>query len=162
MPIDPDPANRAERDRWIWRQHIAGHSQPAIARMLIDRQPELGFTPLTVKRISQVVAQMRGFVPRATKEELTEDIRDVLAELRASAVDLARRPLPPAFSGGELLKDDDGTPIEDAGPRMQALRAALAVIESERKLLGLDRAQEIDVTAHVRYEIVGADPAALQ
>lgn len=58
-------------------------------------------------------------------------------------------------SQGRVMKDDDGNPIPDPGPKLSAIREARATLESFRKLTGLDARQKVDVTGGVRYEIVG-------
>ncbi|MFE4716850.1 hypothetical protein ACFRLW_10415 [Streptomyces sp. NPDC056728] len=52
-------------------------------------------------------------------------------------------------------------PLQDNGPKLQAIQTALRVRESYRKLHGLDAEQKVNVSGAVRYEVVGVDPADL-
>ncbi|MFG3510239.1 hypothetical protein ACGF5F_32605 [Streptomyces sp. NPDC047821] len=62
-----------------------------------------------------------------------------------------------AVSQGRVVKDDDGNPILDDGPKLAALRELRSIRESYRKLLGLDAATKTEVSGGVKYEIVGVD-----
>jgi hypothetical protein len=48
-------------------------------------------------------------------------------------------------SGGKIVTDDQGNPLQDAGPELACLRELRSVSESTRKLLGIDAAAKLDV-----------------
>lgn len=50
-------------------------------------------------------------------------------------------------SHGKIIKDDDGNPLLDDGPKLAALREARAIRESFRKLKGLDAPSRVSVDA---------------
>lgn len=64
-------------------------------------------------------------------------------------------------SHGKVVKDDDGRPLLDDGPKLAALREMRMIRESYRKLHGLDQPTQVAVSGQVRYEVVGVDPADL-
>jgi transcriptional regulator of nitric oxide reductase len=49
-------------------------------------------------------------------------------------------------SQGRIVKDNDGTPVIDDGPVVQAINAVMRLSESRRKLLGLDAPQRHELT----------------
>lgn len=60
-------------------------------------------------------------------------------------------------SQGRVVKDDDGNPIPDEGPRIAAIREMRMLRESFRRLYGLDAEKKVNISGGVRYEIVGVD-----
>ncbi|MEU2730106.1 hypothetical protein ABZ650_20555 [Streptomyces griseoviridis] len=52
-------------------------------------------------------------------------------------------------------------PLQDDGPRLQAIQVSLRVRESYRKLHGLDQPAQVAVSGGVKYEVVGVDPTDL-
>lgn len=48
-------------------------------------------------------------------------------------------------SGGKLVYDENGNPLEDVGPKLAALAQTVRVSESLRKMLGVDAAIKLDV-----------------
>lgn len=51
-------------------------------------------------------------------------------------------------SHGRIIKDDEGNPIPDDGPKLAAIDRLVKVRESYRKLFGLDRPVKVDATIH--------------
>jgi hypothetical protein len=64
-------------------------------------------------------------------------------------------------SHGRVVYGDDGEPLLDDGPRLQAIQAALRIRESYRKLHGADQPAKAEITGGVKFEIVGVDPGDL-
>jgi hypothetical protein len=64
-------------------------------------------------------------------------------------------------SHGRVVKDDDGNPLPDDGPKLAALREMRAIRESYRKLLGVDQPAKVEHSGGVTYELVGVDPQDL-
>lgn len=48
-------------------------------------------------------------------------------------------------------------PLQDDGPKLQAIQVALRVRESYRKLHGLDQPSQVAVSGGVKYEVVGVN-----
>lgn len=64
-------------------------------------------------------------------------------------------------SHGRIVYGDDGQPLSDDGPRMQAIQTALRIRESYRKLNGVDQPAKTEVSGGVKFEIVGVEPGDL-
>lgn len=69
-----------------------------------------------------------------------------LDELYTTALEILERQHP-TVSHGRIVKDDDGAPLPDDGPRLAALRELRAIRESYRKLLGVDAPSKVSVDA---------------
>ncbi|MFC9821387.1 hypothetical protein ACFWG6_30905 [Streptomyces erythrochromogenes] len=93
-------------------------------------------------------------------EQLIATEMQQLDELYVAALEILEREHV-AISQGKIMKDDDGTPILDDGPRLAAIREMRMIRESFRKLHGLDAEKKVNVSGGVRYEIVGIDQADL-
>lgn len=64
-------------------------------------------------------------------------------------------------SHGRVVYGDDGQPLQDDGPRMQAIQTALRIRESYRRLHGVDQPAKTEISGGVKYELVGVDPEDL-
>jgi hypothetical protein len=107
-------------------------------------------------------------------EDVQEAMREVLAEpaeaarkLELEKLDAAERRVREVLerrhltvSHGRVITQD-GEPVEDDGPAMQAATTLVRISESRRKLLGLDAPAQVVTDSTVKYEIVGVDPADL-
>jgi hypothetical protein len=51
-------------------------------------------------------------------------------------------------SHGKIIRDEEGNPVPDIGPKLAAFREARASLESFRRLVGLDEAVKVDATVH--------------
>lgn len=60
-------------------------------------------------------------------------------------------------SHGKIIYGEDGEPLLDDAPKLQAIDRLVKIRESYRKLHGLDAATKTEVSGGVRYEIVGVD-----
>jgi hypothetical protein len=68
--------------------------------------------------------------------------------------------LPPAYSNGRPIVDEDGVIVRDAGPRMAALDRIVKVEDRLAKLLGLDAPVKADVTVNEQARQQAQDAAA--
>ncbi|NGO68531.1 hypothetical protein [Streptomyces boncukensis] len=109
---------------------------------------------------------------RAVQRALTAIVREPAEELRAveaarlddlyvAALEVLERDHP-TVSHGKVIYDDNGDPIPDDGPKIQAIRELRAIRESFRRLEGLDAATKTEISGGVRYELVGIDPEELK
>jgi hypothetical protein len=116
---------------------------------------ELGWADPTSAR--DAVLRALAEVPREAGEELrAHELAhlDWLA-LEAQAV-LSRTHF--AYNNAGVIVHD-GEALHDDGPVLAAIRLLDQLSASRRKLLGLDAEQKVSVSADVRYEVVGVDPA---
>jgi len=109
----------------------------------------------------RAVARELGVSVSSAHQAVARAFRDTLTEPaeQARAVELAR--LEDAHdaalavllrehvtvSHGRIVTDDDGTPILDDAPALQAIDRIRALSESRRKLLGLDAPSRVSVDA---------------
>lgn len=139
------PQDRLEgRNGDVWRAHVSGATQEAIAA-------KLGVSQATVSRI---IAQVRDTIPAPVKEHLVTREMDFLDGLRAEMMELAAKPPPPAFSqrGIPLVDPDTGQIVRDASTQLAAIDRAVKLHERMSKILGLEAPSraEVAVTAQAQ------------
>jgi hypothetical protein len=108
-----------------------------------------------------------------TKSQAFDGVKRAMAEVVAEPAEDARRmelekldrleqaALRVLEADHEVVYQGGRTGIPDNGPRLQAVATLQRLSESRRKLLGLDRPQQLEVSGGVTYEIVGVDPKEL-
>jgi len=127
------------RNGKIWRRCIIEQAHQA------DVAREFG---ISQSRVSQIIRQVRATIPDRDREEMVQDTIEVLQELHRTAMDLMRRAGAPVTVGkdGDVLYDPEtGEVVRDFSLRLNALKGALSVSESMRRLVGLDAAKGLDV-----------------
>lgn len=92
-----------------------------------------------VDRCKQAIRRQGG-APLAADEAAHLD------ELYAHALDILERDHV-TVSQGRIMKDDDGVPLLDDGPKLAAIRELRAIRESYRKLFGVDQPSRVSVDA---------------
>lgn len=102
----------------------------------------------------RAVARVRSEVRQEAGAELIAVEKAELDRLYVLAMEIIERQHV-AVSNGRVVRDDDGTPINDDGPRLAAIGAARQIRESYRKLTGLDQPAKQEISGGVKYEVVG-------
>lgn len=130
---------------------------------LQDIADELGYPDRSCARRGIIRARADVARPAITKLIQTESAE--LDELYTEALAILQRNHV-TVSHGKIItwrNPDTGEeePLQDDGPKLQAIQLALRVRESYRKLLGLDQPAQVAVSGAVRYEVVGVDPTDL-
>lgn len=64
-------------------------------------------------------------------------------------------------SHGRVVCGDDGQPLQDDGPRLQAIQTALRIRDQYQNLHGLKQPAKVEHSGGVTFEIVGVDPQDL-
>ncbi|RSS92460.1 hypothetical protein EF919_18170 [Streptomyces sp. WAC02707] len=64
-------------------------------------------------------------------------------------------------SHGRVVCGDDGQPLQDDGPRLQAIQTALRIRDQYQALHGLKQPAKVEHSGGVKFEIVGVDPQDL-
>ncbi|MFC7817566.1 hypothetical protein ACFUTR_23330 [Streptomyces sp. NPDC057367] len=64
-------------------------------------------------------------------------------------------------SHGRVVCGDDGKPLLDDGPRLQAIQTALRIRDQYQNLNGLKLPAKVEHSGGVKFEIVGVDPQDL-
>ncbi|MET7944274.1 hypothetical protein [Streptomyces sp. NPDC005302] len=104
-------------------------------------------------------------VVRPAVTKLIETESEELDALYVMALEIIERNHIVVSHGKVVTMKDPETgeekPLQDDGPRLQAIQTALRVRESYRKLRGLDQPSQVAVSGGVKYEVVGIDPADL-
>lgn len=151
----------------IEAQVVALKRQDLTFRQIADR---LGVATMTAHRAFQRAKQR---VIEATDFDTRTYINGQLAGIEASR-EILREILAAhhvVISNGHVVseiigRDADGTPqygdpYTDDAPVMAAIDRLVKLDAQEAQLLGLNAEQKTSLTANVRYELVGIDPADL-
>lgn len=99
-------------------------------------------------------AHVHRAIEKAKADVLEEPARELIAQELANIsylIDVTLGVLHEnhvTVSHGRLITMDDGSPLPDHGPVMQAVTTLKGLYESRRKLLGLDAAIKLDATVH--------------
>lgn len=131
--------NLAGRNGAIWREYIAGRTQEWLAAKY----------GLSQQRISEIVRQVRDGIVEETREEEIQRSRDLLMELRTTALEIMAMKAPPVFVGkdGDVARDpeNDDAVVRDYAGQLRALETAMKVDARIAQLLGLDAATKMDL-----------------
>jgi hypothetical protein len=65
-------------------------------------------------------------------------------------------------SGGEIVRDQEGQPLRDSGPEIQALRELRATLYEQARLNGTMAPAQVTVNGTISYDVKGIDLEALQ
>jgi hypothetical protein len=96
--------------------------------------------------------------PAVTKLRQTES--EQLDALYVMALEIIERNHV-VVSHGRIVHGDDGQPLQDDGPRLQAIQTALRIRDQYQNLHGLKQPAKVEHSGGVKYELVGVDPDAL-
>ncbi|MGW1814082.1 hypothetical protein ACWCQM_11050 [Streptomyces sp. NPDC002125] len=102
------------------------------------------------------VQKAKEDVARVPVVKLIQTEAAQLDELYVAALDVLERNHV-MVSHGRIVKDDDGNPLLDDGPKLAAIRELRGVRESYRKLFGVDAPSRVSVDA----QQIGAEISAL-
>lgn len=92
------------------------------------------------------VQKAKADVAREPVAKLIQTEAAQLDDLYVAALDVLERDHV-MVSHGRIVKDDNGTPILDDGPRLAAIRELRAIRESYRKLFGADAPSRVSIDA---------------
>ncbi len=139
----------------VWQLYaVQRWTQEAVAR-------ELG---ISQQRVSAILAGIREAMPAIDRTAMVRESVEQLDNISRRLFELAEKEGAPVTAGkdGDVVYDPEtGAIVRDYGGRIAALREIRATNAELRRLLGLDAAQKVETTAHVKYEVVGVDPEAL-
>lgn len=113
---------------------------------------ELGYADRSTAR--QAIQRALREIVQGPAETLIQQEATRLDALYEKALDILHRDHV-MVSHGRIIKDDNGQPLPDDGPKLAAIDRLVKVRESYRRLFGLDARQKVDVSGGVRYEIIG-------
>lgn len=124
------------RDGRIWRAYLLGSTQSELAK-------DHG---LSQQRVSEIIAQARAEIPETDLSEARKDHLDVMRVLTQTAAEIMEMPLPPAYSNGRPIVDENGVMVRDVSGRLSALDRIVKMQERVAKVMGLDAPVKADVT----------------
>jgi len=145
------------RDREIFRMYVRHKTQQRIADEL----------DMSQRSVSEAIKRARSEIPVETKQEQRAQMATLLDEFVAELVELVERDPIPAYSNGRPIVIEAGQDGEadvvamDYSTRIRAMEVAKAMIESKRKMFGLDEPTKTSVDSTVRFEVVGIDTKEL-
>jgi hypothetical protein len=125
---------------------------------LTDIVAELGYHDPSHAR--QGILRALREVRKAGAEKLLAREAECLDAVYEEALEVLQRDHV-TVSHGKVIKDDDGNPLLDDGPKLAAIDRLVKVRESYRKLFGLDAEKKVALSGSVKYEVVGVDEADL-
>lgn len=108
----------------------------------------------------RAIQRCRNAVIREAGAELIASEAAQLDDLFVAAMEVLERDHV-VVSHGQIVKDDDGQPILDDGPKLAALREMRQIRESYRRLFGVDQPAKVEHSGGVKYEVVGVNPEDL-
>ncbi|MFD5089339.1 helix-turn-helix domain-containing protein [Amycolatopsis thailandensis] len=141
-----NPAELAEKRAEAYRLKLRGLSDRAAAA-------EMGVSHTTIQNW---VRQEADDIVLPLAAELRKVQLERLGEMRQAAIEVLER-FHLTVSHGKVIKDDYGDPLEDDGPKLQAIDRLLRIEERIAKLMGLDAPTKAEIEARVEPQ-----PAELQ
>lgn len=130
-------AEGAERDARAVDLRAEGWTYRRIAE-------ELGYSSHTA--VMQACRRAVRDITKGPAEKLLALHVERLETLYEAALEVAEREHV-VVSHGKIIRDDDGIPLRDSGPKLAAIREARATLESFRKLAGIDAPSRVSIDA---------------
>lgn len=143
-------AAQVERDAWAAEQRGLGRSYRTIAA---DLGISVGSCHAAVRRAFKDIAEPLVAEARAAELAVLEGARD-------AALDVLQRKHV-TISYGQIMKGEDGKPLLDDGPILQAAQTVARVSSTIHDLMGWKSASKVQLSGEVTYQLVGVDPEAL-
>jgi hypothetical protein len=114
---------------------------------------------ISKQRVGQIVADVKASIPTTDLDQMRQESLELYAELGRRALEIVDLVPAPIFVGkdGVIARDENGEPVRDYSGRLRAMETAANFDRERRKLMGLDAAQKAEVSASVKYEIVGVN-----
>ena len=138
------------RNGAIYQAYILGTTQEELAEL----------HGISQERVSAIIAAVRASIPPEDLAAARSDHLDVLRRLTQVAAELMEAPLPPAYSNGRPMLDEDGAMVRDIGGRLAAMDRIIKATERASKVLGLDAPVKADVTVSEQADRKAEEAAA--
>jgi hypothetical protein len=114
---------------------------------------QLGISkPFAHKVYWQAVAEVPQLAVNDMRAQQNARLEMVLARLE----EIADRKFV-TVAGGEIVRDENGEPMRDSGPEMQALRDLRATVEAQAKLNGTNAPAQVTVNGQISFVINNVD-----
>lgn len=138
------------RNGSIYRAYVLGATQEALAERY----------GLGQQHVSQIVREVTATLPEEDLAERRRRALEALDVMSQVAAEVVEAELPPAYSNGRPILDEQGRQVLDIGPRLAGLDRFLKVADRQAKLLGLDAAAKVDVTVSEQAKQAAVTAAA--
>jgi len=139
------------RDGQIWRAYLLGTTQTTLAE-------EHG---ISNQRVSQIIAACRAECADPELSTARQEHLEVTRMLTKTAVEIMETPVPPAYSNGRPILDEDGRMVRDYSTRLAALDRVAKMQERMAKVLGLDAPVKAEVVVEAGQAAAEAAADAL-
>lgn len=113
---------------------------------------------LSVTRVHQIIQNYRASLKPIDHEQIRREMLEVYFDTLRRAGELDLLEGAPVTSGkdGEVVRDpESGAVVRDYSGRLAAHQVRMRATEHIRKMLGLDAAEKVETTQHVKYELIG-------
>ena len=130
----------------------------------MERIGELEEPPISMQRVSQILAEVKAKMPPIDLSEMRARSIELHLDVIKRAYEMAGMKGAPVTAGkdGDVVYDpEDGEVVRDYALRGSALNLVIKAETELRKLLGLDAATKVESTATVRYVLEGVDTSDL-
>lgn len=129
------PRRLEGRDGSIWRAYLLGKDQYTLAA-------EFG---ISQQRVSQIIKAARADVVDPELNTARQEFLEVQRMLQQTAVEIMEMPLPPAYSNGRMMVDENGEPVRDTAARLAAMDRVQKAQDRVLKVLGLEAPTKAEV-----------------
>jgi hypothetical protein len=145
-PLSLTPAQRVERDAYIWKLYLGRKSIRKIAEMV----------NLSKTRVGEIVSEVQLDISMPAKEALINREMELLEQMETVALQILEDSHV-AHSNGRIVKDSNGNIVNDDSVKLAALDRLVKIQDRRSKYLGLDKPME---TKH-EVKVIDADTMAL-
>lgn len=134
------PAQLQFRDAEIFRLRTQGHTYQHIATALTKRG--LKTSTQQVQQVLKRAYEYINLTTEAAQEHITLELSR-LDDLLTRAYQVIEH-LHLTVSHGKIIRDENGTPLQDTAPILNAINTIVRLMERRAKLLGLDAPTSIN------------------
>jgi hypothetical protein len=145
-PLTQDPLTTAERRTEVLRRHQAGETFTDIAKTM-------GVTRQAVHAVYWRAVRAQ---PARAVNEIRDDLNAHLASLIAHTNEIRARDHV-KVNNGVIVKDENGQPLLDDGPEVDAIREQRALLDQIAKLNGANAPAQVTVNGQITYQVNGVD-----
>lgn len=149
MPQSDDKDRLDKRDWEMWRSYVKGATQREIAQQ----------HKISQSAVSQRLKAVREAIPEEDRAQVLRRHLDSISAMTSELWQLVDSEPAPAYSNGRRMTmpgvddpDEPGEQVWDHSGRLAAMDRLTKMLEREAKLLGIDSAEKVDVSAVVEHK----------
>jgi hypothetical protein len=171
-PVDPTLHGKTRDGSGKFVRTIDGARRDAAAAEYLADNPGTSYRQLAERfgyydkgAAWRAIQGVKAEVVRPAVTRLIQAESEQLDSLYVMALEIIERNHVMVSHGKVItMRDPDTgeeTPLQDDGPRLQAIQTALRIRDQYQNLHGLKQPAQVAVSGSVRYEVVGVDPTDL-